>query len=82
MKSRWAKSMAIRVTALGLSLASPCWALTLLHSDPEDAHITLDGPISVAGRAPLPIEELPAGVYELTADERNEAIKRGRRMMS
>ena len=49
-----------------------------LDSDPAGTYVVLRGPISLSGRAPLPMDELPEGDYELSAEGPGLATVRGR----
>ena len=72
--------LAVCVAALGLILqpgiraeASPS-----LDSDPPGSFLSLSGPVSLSGAAPLPSAALPLGEYVLTVDGPGLAFARGR----
>jgi hypothetical protein len=52
--------------------------VTLLETNPPGTYISIQGPVSIAGTAPLSIASLPVGEYELTADGPGLPALRGR----
>lgn len=62
-----------------VGIATPSSAAAAdLDSDPKGIHLTLRGPISIAGRAPISVDELPEGDYRLTAEGPGLPAVRGR----
>ncbi len=77
--------MAIRCTiALLLVLALPASGSgeRLLDTYPPRAYVSIEGPISVRGRAPLSITNLPAGEYTVVAGGDGLAQGRSRLLLS
>jgi len=57
------------LAALGVISCTAAQAnVTSLDSDPPGVYLAIDGPISIAGRTPLPFSELPHGEYRFLAD--------------
>jgi hypothetical protein len=61
--------IALCTVALGLSFHSASLAeVVSLESDPPGTYMSIEGPVSLSGNAPLSIAELPVGEYYLTAN--------------
>ncbi len=50
----------------------------VIDADPPGSYLAIHGPVSVAGSTPLPVDVLPEGEYELTADGPGLPAVRGR----
>lgn len=78
----------MRLLALGaavLALAGATGAraeVYLLDADPPGSYLAVSGPLTLAGAAPLPIDDLPLGEYRLHAEGPGWAAGRGRLVRS
>lgn len=64
------------ILALGLVIPTVGIADTLLSTDPSETYLSIEGPVSLAGLAPLSLEALPSGRYTVTAT--GDGLARGR----
>jgi hypothetical protein len=75
---RWCRLMLCAAVLLfPLQWGARAEVLTL-NTDPPLSYLLISGPVSLAGTAPLPIDELPRGEYGLVADGPGLVTARGR----
>lgn len=72
---RLALCVAVLVSPLSIGARAEVQSL---DTDPPLSYVSISGPMSLAGTAPLPIGELPRGEYRLVAEGPGLAVARGR----
>lgn len=67
---------------IAISAPSSSGQEPMLESSPEGIRLSVTGPVTMAGNAPLPMEEMPAGEYKLSAEAPGLPAIKGRLVRS
>jgi hypothetical protein len=82
MSRSWRLALCVAAAGLVWQPATRGQESPTLDSDPPGSFLSLSGPVTLSGMAPLPMVALPHGEYVLTADGPGLAFARGRLVRS